>query len=383
VADISLFRRWIIVGVLAVAGGLGSTARAGDLRITIPMGGRLTPVQRLNREGIRAVRKRDYRKAEKLFYKAYLLDPGDPFTLNNMGYVSEMQGQLDRAERFYRLAEQESSTAVIDLASSKHFQGQPLSALLAPGRPMQIDQFNIEATRLLAQRRAYEADLLLQQALKADPQNVFALNNMGVAKEMEGEPQAALRYYDEAAGMHSSAVAVIALTKQEKGQPVSEIARASAAALRLRLATGNQVQAQVADLNLQGVMAANRNDLATAAADFRKAYVLDPNNAFTLNNAGYVAEMQGDRETAQFFYARAQESGGASAPVGIATRHSAEGETLFAVSSDSNAGVQDTLAQERSALRRTQGAVALRRRDGSIVTEPTQSVPPASNPPPQ
>jgi len=40
-----------------------------------------------------AVRKRNYEKAESLFYKAYLLVPDDPFTLNNLGYISELKGR--------------------------------------------------------------------------------------------------------------------------------------------------------------------------------------------------------------------------------------------------------------------------------------------------
>ena len=46
----------------------------------------------------------------------------------------------------------------------------------------------------------------------------------------------------------------------------------------------------------------------TADADFRKAYALDPNNAFTLNNIGYVSELEGDQETAQFYYEHARQS---------------------------------------------------------------------------
>jgi tetratricopeptide (TPR) repeat protein len=70
---------------------------AKDLKITIPRHSELTPVQRLNRDGVEAVQKKQYEKAEALFLKAYLYDPSDPFTLNNLGYISELQGELDRA----------------------------------------------------------------------------------------------------------------------------------------------------------------------------------------------------------------------------------------------------------------------------------------------
>ena len=192
-------KRLLLVGLVgfAVAGGGLQSAKAGDLKITIPKRSHLTPVQRLNREGVEAVRKHNYSKAEQLFYKAYLFDPDDAFTLNNLGYISELQGQIDRAQRFYALASEQSSEAVIDRASAKRIEGRPMKdALALADQPLQINHANVEAVRLLSQGRAPEADLLLQEALKTDPNNVFTLNNMGVAKEMEGEAQEALRYYD-------------------------------------------------------------------------------------------------------------------------------------------------------------------------------------------
>ena len=183
-------KRWLLIAlVAALTAGCGSQpAQAKDLKINIPKRSNLTPVQRLNREGVEAVRKHNYKKAEKLFYKAYLFDPDDAFTLNNIGYVSEMQGELDRAERFYALAGEQSSDAVIDRASAKRLEGRPMSEALAlQDSPLQINHANVEEVRLLSQGRAPEADLLLQQTLKKDPHNVFTLNNMGVAKEMEGE----------------------------------------------------------------------------------------------------------------------------------------------------------------------------------------------------
>jgi Flp pilus assembly protein TadD len=119
----------------------------------------------------------------------------------------------------------------------------------------------------------------------------------------------------------------------------------------------------------------NRNDLRAANEDFRNAYKLDPNNAFTLNNIGYVSELEGDRETAQFFYDRARQVGGANATVGVATRRTEEGRKLFAVAADSNENVEAKVIQDRNALRRQNEPVVLRRRDNSIVDESVQ--PPA------
>src|ERR1700722_7308767 len=227
------------VGFAVTTGGL-QHAQAGDLKITIPKRSTLTPVQRLNREGVEALRKHNYAKAEQLFYKAYLFDPDDAFTLNNLGYISELQGQIDRAQNFYSLAAAQSSEAVIDRASVRRVEGRPMKEALAMSdQPLQINHANVEAVRLLSQGRAPEADLLLEETLKIDSHNVFTLNNMGVAKEMEGEAQEALKYYDEAAAAHSDATAVVTVDKAWRGRPVSEMAQQSAKALRDRLARTN------------------------------------------------------------------------------------------------------------------------------------------------
>lgn len=377
-----LKHRAILVLTVAILGLSLSQAFAGDIKINIPRRSKLTPVQRLNREGVEAVGKHNYAKAEQLFYKAYLFDPDDAFTLNNLGYISEMQGQLDRAERFYELAAEQSSSAVIDVASKKEVKGRPMKdAVAAMNEPLQVNHANVEAVRLLSQGRSPEADMLLQKVLASDPNNIYTLNNLGVAKEMEGEDQDALRYFDQAAAGQEAA-AVVTTSKSWRGRQVRDMAQENAKALRDHLTHQNELSEQVAELNLRGVSAVNRNDLRTADADFRKAYSLNSNDAFTLNNIGYVAELEGDRETAQFFYDRARQSQGASATVGVATRQTAEGRKLFAVAADNDGLVATKVSQERDALRReNQGPVLLRRRDNSVVEEPAQAIAPSPNPP--
>lgn len=379
-------KRLLFLGLIgfALAGCGLQSAQAGDLKLTIPKRSKLTPVQRLNREGVEAIRKHNYAKAEQLFYKAYLLDPDDGFTLNNLGYISELQGQIDRAQRFYTLSSEQSSEAVIDRASAKRVEGQPMKQALAlTDQPLQINHANVEAVRLLSQGRAPEADLLLQETLKTDPRNVFTLNNLGVAKEMEGEAEDALKYYDQASGIQSDASAVVTGDRTWRGKPMNEMAQQNAKALRDHLSRANDVPQQVAELNLRGVSAVNRNDLRSANAHFRKAYSLDPNNAFTLNNIGFVSELEGDRETAQFFYDRARQLGDANAIVGVATRHTEEGRKLFAVAMDSNSRVEEKVTQQRNALRSQHQPVALHRRDNSIVEESAQPAAPSDNNPQQ
>jgi Flp pilus assembly protein TadD len=373
------WKRGFLQGLLLIAVAASGLhfAQAGEIKdwkINIPRGSKLTPVQRLNREGVEAIKKHNFSKAEKLFYKAYLFDPGDAFTLNNLGYISELQGQIERAQQYYSLAAQQSSEAVVDLASASQVRGRPMrEALALTSEPLQVNHANVEAVRLLSQGRASEADLMLQQALKTDPNNIYTLNNLGAAKEMQGENEEALRLYDRAAAAQQSASAVVTTNPSWRGRPVTQMAQQNAKALRDHLERAQDVREQVAQLNLRGVSAVNRNDLRSADAAFRKAYALDPNDAFTLNNIGYVSELEGDQETAQFFYDHARQTLGASAVVGVASRRTAEGKKLFAVADDNTSRVDSKVAQERQALQRQNEPVALRRRDNSIVEEPTQA----------
>jgi Flp pilus assembly protein TadD len=373
------WNRWFAVSIISINLGSILQAHAGDLKITLPKHSRMTPVQELNRDGVDAVRKHSYQKAEVLFYKAYLLDPDDPFTLNNLGYISELQGQVDRAQRFYALASEQPTEAVIDQSSSKRVQGQSIKqALSVPGGPLQINHDNVEAVRLLSLGRAAEADALLLNTLKKDPQNVFTLNNMGVAKEMEGESEQALKYYDAAIATHSDAAAVVTVNRSWRGKPVYAMAAQNARKLRSRLESQPGDEVKLAELNIRGVSAVNRNDIMAADQDFRGAYALDPNNAFALNNIGYLAEIEGDPETAQFFYDKAKAVTGANSTIGLATRRSAQGLKLFQVASDSDSKVEAKVAREREDVRQGHEPIVLRHRDNTPVEEPV--TPPASTP---
>lgn len=364
-------KSWIAAAAFAaISIGACPCARAGEIKITLPRRSHLTPVQKLNQRGVEDVAKHRYEKAEARFYRAYLLDPDDPFTLNNLGYISELQGQVDRALNFYKLAGEQATEAVIARASSPQVEGQSIKAALAvPGLPLQINHDNVEAVRMLSQGRAPEADLFLTQVLQKDPNNVFTLNNLGVAKEMEGESQEALKLYDEAASANSNASVVVTLNRAWRGKPLSQMAAENARNLRTWAEGHQTVETRLAELNLRGVSALNRNDVRDAEQDFRQAYALDPDNAFALNNIGYLSEINGDRETAQFYYGKAQTMPGANLKVGLATRSEAEGSNLFQVASESDSSVGSKIAQLQAGRRARHEPVELLRRNNNPVQE--------------
>jgi Flp pilus assembly protein TadD len=367
----------LALSVLSVA----MQAGAQQIRIPLPKKSKYTPVQALNRDGVAALKKHDISKAKRAFYKAYLIDPNDPFTLNNLGYVAELEGNLDRAQRYYDQAQANTSEAVIDRSTAEEVQGKPVAKIAghtAEG-PMKVNQLNSEALGLLHQDRAPEADVVLQQALKIDPNNPFTLNNLGFAKEKEGEIEEAIRYYDRSAATGSREPIVIAFNKDWRGKPISEVAARNAEESRKELSKAQNLQDQVARLNLRGVSAMNRNDRKTAREDFEKAYKLDPNNSFTINNMGYLAELEGDKETAQSYYDQARRAKRASAKIVVSTRPEVEGHPVGQVAEQSTALVESSFAAQAESRRRSGAVPALRTRDNRIVVEPKTPVHPSTD----
>ena len=370
----SVIRLRYLAAIVLIASPGFHHAWGKDIRITIPRRSELTPVQRLNREGVDAVRRHQYEKAEAMFYKAYLYDAADPFTLNNLGYISELQGKLDRAQKFYALASEQGSTARIDLSNAKDLEGKPLTFALTDlkDKPMRVNRMNVEAIQLLAQDRNFEAVVMLRRALSLDPQNPFTLNNLGVAEEATGNLTGALQQYDAVADSRSTEPVVVTLSRATRGKPISEVAAASARRLRKRIHNEADTELQARMLTLHGVFAANQNDWVAAKKDFLHAYSLDPHSAFSLNNLGYVAEKDGDLETAQFYYSKARSAEDANARIGLATEGYAEGEDLDTVARASNQKVDSEIDAYRQAARQQTGPIELIRR-GNHPAQPSQA----------
>jgi Flp pilus assembly protein TadD len=372
-------------GPFAVAVLSVSLAQAGGLRITIPKRSEATPVQKLNREGVREIQHHHLKKAEEIFYRAYLIDPDNPFTLNNLGYISELQGKIDRAQRYYQLAAKENdSETVIAMASARNLEGKKLSYVTeAYGNlELRINRGNIEAMQLLEQGRSQEAEDVLRNTLKLDPKNPFTLNNLGFTMEKQGDLEAALRYYNDASITHSTEPIVVSFDPKSRGKAISDVAFKNEEAVRARLESQQSSQDKAARLNVQGVSAINHNQDQKAYQDFREAYKLDPQSAFSLNNMGFVSEAMGDEETANEFYSSAQQGDEASAPVSIASHHEMVGEPVGRVADTNSQASQADLQAEAEAKRRSHAPIVLRRRDNTPVimppTETPQAQPPAN-----
>jgi Flp pilus assembly protein TadD len=366
-----LSNKMVRPAILGVALLMSVNVFAGDFRLSLPKRSKPTPVQKLNQDGVKACQKHQYDKAKKLFYKAYLIDPNDPFTLNNLGYIAELEGDIDRAQRYYTLSGENTSDAIVYRASDKKVEGKPVSQIAgsAQDREMLVNRLNIQAMSLLQKDRAPEADVTLMKAFALSPTNPFTLNNLGYAKEKEGELEMAVRYYQSAASTKSEEPVVVTIKKDWRGRPISHVAADNAKAARKALDHVEDLDAKVARYNLRGVSALNRNDRKLALDYFRQAYKLAPNNAFTLNNMGYVAELDGDRETADFFYAKAKTGDRSGNKVAVATRRDAEGMPIAAVAVTNDQTVGEAQEAAQIARRQSGQEPALRRRDNTVVQD--------------
>jgi Flp pilus assembly protein TadD len=373
--SISKFRVFTPFSVVLLAVSL---VHAGGLRITIPKRSEVTPVQKLNREGVREIQRHHLERAERLFYRAYLIDPDDPFTLNNLGYISELQGKIDRAQRYYQAAAKENnSETVIAMASARNLQGKKLSDVTESygNLELRVNRGNLEAMSLLEQGRSQEAEDILRNTLKLDPRNPFTLNNLGYTMEKQGDLDSALRFYNDASITHSSEPIVVSLDPKWRGKPISDIAFKNEQAVRARLQSQQSDQDKAARLQVQGVSALNHNQDEKAYQDFREAYKLDPNSAFSLNNMGFVSEASGDEETANEFYSSAQHGEDAGAPVSVASHNEMVGVAVGQVAGTNSQASEADLQAEAEAKRRNHAPIVLRRRDNTPVTVPEEQTP--------
>jgi len=352
-----------------------SSGHGLDLRLSLPKGSRSTPVQQLNRDGVNQLKHGRVKKAKERFVKAYLLDPDDPFTLNNLGYIAELEGDVDRALKYYQLAANTSTDAVIDEASRKGLKGQAVSMAFQSSKTSEYpgNKANFQALTLLEKGRVFEAEMVLKKAIQADTKNPFLLDSLGYVMESEGDLQSALRYYSEARDQHSDERVLLTPLKKWRGKTISEIAARNADAVRDAITKGEDLETQVTRLNLRGVSALNHNDSVDAQKFFAEAYHLDPQNAFTLNNMGYIDELNGDRETAEMYYEAARSARQANERVTYATRTDAEGRKVGPLAETNQDAVGSTLKAIQQSKRRTRKPIQLMVRDNAA--------PPAANEP--
>src|SRR5258707_2629541 len=154
-----------------------------------------------------------------------------------------------------------NSAAIVDRANNKGGEGKPVAQVAgnAQENSLQINRLNVQAMVLLLKDRAPEAEVLLGQALRLDIHNPYTLNNIGYAREQEGELESALSYYTAAAATHSREPVIVTANKDWRGRTISDVAERNVGKLRkaMEQQSGDDAS-RIARLNLRGVSAVNR-----------------------------------------------------------------------------------------------------------------------------
>ena len=97
-----------------------------------------------------------------------------------------------------------------------------------------------------------------------------------------------------------------------------------------------------------------------------------------MNNLGYIAELEGDRESAEFYYQAVSSSADLNSKVSYSTRQDAEGSKIRDLANANQSDVDATLKTMAAARRRSQKPVELIRRDQQStlgITEESTPVP--------
>ena len=183
------------------------------------------------------------------------------------------------------------------------------------------------------------------------------MNNLAVADEGLGDFDNALKYYDQVADLHSSEHMVVTAESrlagkihQRHGGGQRQTPEEPDAARRRRR------NSRLPNTTCAASTRKTKTNGRRRDSDFLRAYALAPSSAFSLNNRGYVAEMDGDLESAQFFYEKAWKANDAQARVGLATNRFADGQRLITVATDSDGKVDQVAGRIPPAAPRTERA---------------------------
>jgi tetratricopeptide (TPR) repeat protein len=93
---------------------------------TLFMSCAMSETQRYVRRGVRAFNDGDIDKFKEYTRKAYEKSPDDPFVLNNMGYIHEMEGDKEKAFECFKKATEKADGRTVDLSQFKDQEGRSI-----------------------------------------------------------------------------------------------------------------------------------------------------------------------------------------------------------------------------------------------------------------
>jgi tetratricopeptide (TPR) repeat protein len=167
-------------------------------------------------------------------------------------------------------------------------------------QPLSIEQAMVLATQHQSQGRLPEAERVLRQILRVQPQHAYALHLLGVIAHQAGKPALAIDLINEAIKYNGD----IALFHSNLGEMYRQAGRLDDALRHGERAVALDPRTVAAHGNL-GIACYDRKDYNRAEACQRQALSLDPQFAPALNNMGSICRARKKPDEAMDWYRKA------------------------------------------------------------------------------
>jgi len=242
-----------------------------------------------------------------LFMDAARKYPGIATPYNNIGVYLLNKGEYDEAAGYFRRALEVSPghrNAIDNLMLVLELKREARESTLPPTRA-QLENIEdiareIEFLNETGKRQGtagnYDAAIgLFNRAVELDPNYAETYNNLGYVYFIKGDMDFAEEYFKKAL----------------EADPGHESARAN-----LEIVARQKKIMKVNDLNARGIRKGLEGDMDGAAVLFEEAIAVDPANAESYNNMGYLYSLKEDYARAESYFKKALEMDPAHARAG-------------------------------------------------------------------
>ncbi len=152
--------------------------------------------------GFEELSRNNYEKAEEYLQKALALNPNNPYAILNMGAVYQNTGRYEKACQMYDKLIELDAKVTAERSTQDWAQGKQLVNIAKRNYDMAYSNLAYEE---LARNNYLKAEEYLQKALALNPDNPYALLNMGVVYQNTGRPEKAREMYNKVIELRAKA----------------------------------------------------------------------------------------------------------------------------------------------------------------------------------
>lgn len=183
----------------------------------------------------------DFALAEEKLNEALVLNPKNAYAYNNLGYVYENTGRKEEAAKMYRKVIELNPTRWVVNASDPNLKGMSIVSIATTNLacleqdcvgthvdPPTVDQrLASEGFFALQKGDNSEAEKKLTEALAINPNNPYAILNMGVIYERSGRKEEAKVMYQKVIDMNAKIIPMYVGDEKLAGKSLKQIAKSN------------------------------------------------------------------------------------------------------------------------------------------------------------